>query len=342
MIVVMNGGASKAQIDHLKEKLEQWGFGIHLSQGVERTIIGAIGPKKPGIMEAIEAMEGVDRVVPILQPFKLASQEFQKEPTRVTVGGARGRAVVFGGPQLVVIAGPCAVENADQMLETARAVQRAGATMMRGGAFKPRTSPYAFQGLEEEGLKILKDVGQEVGIPFVTEVVNPMDVALVAEYADMLQVGARNMQNFTLLKEVGRSQKPVILKRGLAATIEEWLMAAEYILSEGNFQVVLCERGIRTYETSTRNTLDLSAIPLVKRLSHLPIIVDPSHGTGKRHLVTPLSRAAIAAGSDGLIIEVHPDPENALSDGPQSLNFCGFEKLMAEVGPIAAALGRQL
>ena len=337
MIVVMSVGASQAQIDHLKEKLEQWGFGIHLSQGVERTIIGAIGAKKPGIMEAIEAMEGVDKVVPILQPFKLASQEFQKKPTEVAVGD-----VVFGGPRLVVIAGPCAVETPQQMLETARAVKRAGAAMMRGGAFKPRTSPYAFQGLEEEGLKILKEVGREVGIPFVTEVVNPMDVALVAEYADMLQIGARNMQNFTLLKEVGRSKKPVILKRGLAATIEEWLMAAEYILSEGNFQLVLCERGIRTYETSTRNTLDLSAIPAVKRLSHLPIIADPSHGTGKRHLVTPLSRAAVAAGSDGLIIEVNPDPENALSDGPQSLNFPGFDRLMAEIGPIAAAVGRQL
>lgn len=337
MIVVMSQGATEAQIDHLKEKLTQWGFGLHVSQGVERTIIGAIGAKKPGIMDAIESMDGVEKVVPILQPFKLASQEFRKEPTQVTAGG-----VVFGGPDLVVIAGPCAVESPEQMLETAKAVKKAGASMLRGGAFKPRTSPYAFQGLEVEGLKILKEVSREVGIPFVTEVVNPMEVELVVEYADMLQIGARNMQNFTLLKEAGRSQKPVILKRGLAATIEEWLMAAEYILNEGNFQVVLCERGIRTYETSTRNTLDLSAIPSVKRLSHLPIIVDPSHGTGKRHLVTPLSRAAVAAGCDGLIIEVHPDPENALSDGPQSLTFDGYEKLMAEIAPIAAALGRRI
>ena len=228
------------------------------------------------------------------------------------------------------------------MLETARAVKQAGATMLRGGAYKPRTSPYAFQGLEEEGLKILKKVSQAVSIPFVTEIVNPNDVGLLAEYADMLQIGARNMQNFALLKEVGRIKKPVILKLGLAATIEEWLMAAEYILSEGNYQVILCERGIRTYETSTRNTLDLSAVPSVKRLSHLPIIVDPSHGTGKRHLVLPLSRAAIAAGADGLLIEVHPDPESALSDGPQSLSFSGFRDLMTAVAPIVQAMGREL
>ena len=221
-------------------------------------------------------------------------------------------------------------------------VKKAGASMLRGGAFKPRTSPYAFQGLEEEGLKILKNVGAAVGIPFVTEVVNPRDVDLVARYADMLQIGARNMQNFTLLKEVGKTKKPVMLKRGLAATIEEWLMAAEYILSEGNYQLVLCERGIRTYETSTRNTLDLSAIPSIQRLSHLPILADPSHGTGKRHLVLPLSRAAIAAGADGLLIEVHPDPESALSDGPQSLNFKEFETLMNEIKPIANALRREI
>jgi 3-deoxy-7-phosphoheptulonate synthase len=305
---------------------------------VERTIIGAIGQKKPGIMESIEAMDGVEKVVPIVQPFKLASLEFkQNHASQVKVGD-----VVFGSENIVVIAGPCAVENEEQMLETARAVKEAGASMLRGGAFKPRTSPYAFQGLEKEGLIILKRVSQEVGIPFVTEIVNPMDIELVAEYADMMQIGARNMQNFTLLKEVGKINKPIILKRGLAATIEEWLMAAEYILSEGNYQVVLCERGIRTYETSTRNTLDLSAIPSVKRLSHLPIIVDPSHGTGKRHLVLPLSRAAIAAGADGLMIEVHPDPENALSDGPQSLTFAGFEKLIDEVGVIAKAIGRGL
>ncbi|MGE5580956.1 MAG: 3-deoxy-7-phosphoheptulonate synthase [Bacillota bacterium] len=337
MIVVMSEQATETQVEHVKERLEQWGFGIHLSKGVQRTIIGAIGQKKPGIMESIEAMEGVEKVVPILQPFKLASREFRNETTRVKVGGA-----IFGGPEIVVIAGPCAVETREQMLRTALEVKKAGASMLRGGAFKPRTSPYAFQGLEEDGLKILKEVSRESGLPFVTEVVNPMEVELVANYADMLQIGARNMQNFTLLKEIGKVNKPVILKRGLAATIEEWLMAAEYILSEGNYQVVLCERGIRTYETSTRNTLDLSAIPSIQRLSHLPVIVDPSHGTGKRHLVTPLSRAAIAAGCDGLLIEVHPDPENALSDGPQSLTFSGFEALMAEIAPIVNALGRQM
>jgi 3-deoxy-7-phosphoheptulonate synthase len=337
MIVVMNTRASEAQIEHVQKKLEEWGFGTHYSQGVERTIIGVIGPKKPGIMESIEAMEGVDKVVPILQPFKLASREFQKEISQVNVGN-----LVFGGTKAVIIAGPCAVENEAQMLETAKMVKKAGASMLRGGAFKPRTSPYAFQGLEEEGLKILDNVRKEVGIPFVTEVVNPRDVDLVARYADMFQIGARNMQNFTLLKEVGKTKKPVILKRGLSATIEEWLMAAEYILSEGNFQVVLCERGIRTYETSTRNTLDLSAIPSIHRLSHLPVLADPSHGTGKRHLVAPLSKAAIAAGADGLLIEVHPDPESALSDGPQSLNFDTFEALMNEIKPVAIAVGREI
>lgn len=337
MIIVMNAKATEAQIDHVRKKLEQWGFGTHLSQGIERTIIGAIGPKRAGIMESLEAMDGVEKVVPILQPFKLASREFQKETTQVNVNG-----VIFGGSKLVIIAGPCAVENEEQMLNTARMVKKAGASMLRGGAFKPRTSPYAFQGLEEEGLKILKSVSAEVGIPFVTEVVNPRDVDLVARYADMFQIGARNMQNFTLLKEVGKTKKPVILKRGLAATIEEWLMAAEYILSEGNFAVVLCERGIRTYETSTRNTLDLSAIPTIQRLSHLPILADPSHGTGKRHLVLPLSRAAVAAGADGLLVEVHPDPESALSDGPQSLNFSEFEALMNEIKPVAAAIRREV
>lgn len=337
MIIVMNAKATEAQIDHVRKKLEQWGFGTHFSQGIERTIIGAIGPKKAGIMESLEAMDGVEKVVPILQPFKLASREFQKETTQVNVKG-----VIFGGTKLVIVAGPCAVENEEQMLNTARMVKKAGASMLRGGAFKPRTSPYAFQGLEEDGLKILKSVSAEVGLPFVTEVVNPRDVDLVARYADMFQIGARNMQNFTLLKEVGKTKKPVILKRGLAATIEEWLMAAEYILSEGNFAVVLCERGIRTYETSTRNTLDLSAIPAIQRLSHLPILADPSHGTGKRHLVLPLSRAAVAAGADGLLIEVHPDPESALSDGPQSLNFSEFEALMNEIKPVAAAIKREI
>lgn len=336
MIVVMNIGAKSSQIERVKEKLTGMGFGIHLSEGVERTVLGVIGQKKPGDLEVIESMEGVEKVVPILQPFKLASSEFQSETTLVDVGG-----VVFGSSKLVVIAGPCAVENEDQMLQTAKAVKRAGASMIRGGAFKPRTSPYAFQGLEEEGLKILKSVSEAEAIPFVTEVVNPRDVELVAAYADMLQIGARNMQNFTLLKEAGRTNKPVMLKRGLSATVEEWLMAAEYILSEGNDQVVMCERGIRTFETATRNTMDVSAVPLLQRLSHLPVIVDPSHAGGKRYLVTPLSRAAVAAGADGIMVEVHPQPAEALSDGPQSLDFAGFEKLMAALKPIVAAMERQ-
>lgn len=337
MIVVMNIGATTAQVERVKEKLTQMGFGIHFSEGVERTILGVIGQKKPGVMESIESMDGVEKVVPIVQPFKLASLEFKKAASLVDVNG-----VVFGGPKMVVVAGPCAVENEAQMMQTATAVKKAGAAMLRGGAFKPRTSPYAFQGLEEEGLKILKTVSQATELPFVTEVVNPRDVELMLNYVDMFQIGARNMQNFTLLKEVGKANKPVMLKRGLSATIEEWLMAAEYILSEGNYQVVLCERGIRTYETSTRNTLDLSAVPTIRRLSHLPVIVDPSHACGKRHLVTPLSRAAVAVGADGLIVEVHPQPENALSDGPQSLNLDGFNDLMAAIKPVAEAVGREL
>lgn len=337
MIVVMNVGATKAQIERVKEKLTGMGFGIHFSEGIERTILGVIGQKRPGLLESLESMDGVEKVVPIVQPFKLASLEFKKETSLVQVG-----TVVFGGPKMVVVAGPCAVENEAQMMQTAQAVKQAGATMLRGGAFKPRTSPYAFQGLEEDGLKILKTVSQAINLPFVTEVVNPRDVELMLDYVDMFQIGARNMQNFTLLKEVGKSNKPVMLKRGLSATIEEWLMAAEYILSEGNYQVVLCERGIRTYETSTRNTLDLSAVPIIRRLSHLPVIVDPSHACGKRHLVTPLSRAAVAVGADGIIVEVHPQPENALSDGPQSLNFNGFEELIAAIKPVAEAVGREV
>lgn len=338
MIVVMNVGSTSKQVQTVKDKLSVMGFGIHLSEGEQRTIIGVIGQKKPGDMETLESMEGVEKVVPIMQPFKLASSEFQKETTLVTVG----KDVVFGGNKLVVVAGPCAVENEEQMLVTAKAVKKSGASMLRGGAFKPRTSPYSFQGLEEEGLKILRKVSCEVDIPFVTEVVNPNDVELVANYADMMQIGARNMQNFVLLKEVGRSKKPVMLKRGLSATIEEWLMAAEYILSEGNPNVVMCERGIRTFETATRNTLDISAIPLLRRLSHLPVIVDPSHSGGKRYLVTPLSKAAVAIGSDGIIVEVHPKPEDAMSDGPQSLDLNGFESFMQEIKPIATAIGRVL
>lgn len=337
MIVVMKSKVSEEQLNHVQNRLREWGFEIHLSQGVERTIIGAIGEKKPEVIQSLESMDAVEKVVPILKPYKLAGREFRQEPTTVRVGEA-----VFGGPEIVVLAGPCAVEDREQMLSVARSVKAAGAKILRGGAYKPRTSPYAFQGLEEEGLKLLKEAREETGLAVVTEVVNPRDVELVEEYTDMIQIGARNMQNFTLLREVGKARKPVLLKRGLAATIEEWLMAAEYIMSEGNYEIVLCERGIRTYETSTRNTLDVSAIPIVKQLSHLPIIADPSHASGKRVLVAPLSCASVAAGADGLIIEVHPSPETALSDGPQSLTPMEFENVLNVIRPVAAAVGRRL
>jgi len=338
MIIIMLTGATEGQVGRVQERLKEWGFDIHLSRGVERTIIGAVGAKKdPAMAPSLEAMAGVERVVPILAPYKLAGKEFKQERSEVRVGP-----VTIGGRKAVIIAGPCAVESREQIIATARAIKDAGADMLRGGAYKPRTSPYAFQGLEQEGLALLAEARAETGLPVVTEVVNPRDVDLVAEFADMLQIGARNMQNFPLLREVGRVNKPVLLKRGLAATTEEWLMAAEYILSEGNYAVVLCERGIRTYETSTRNTLDLSAIPVVQRLSHLPILADPSHGTGKRFLVAPLSRAALAVGADGLMIEVHPDPEKALSDGPQSLSFAEFARLMLELKPVAEAVGREV
>jgi 3-deoxy-7-phosphoheptulonate synthase len=326
MIIVMRSKATKAEIDGIRKHLEEMGFGSHLSEGVERTIIGAIGNRDVLLAANVEAWPGVERVVPIRSPYKLGGKEFHPTPSVIEVGKVK-----FGGGHFGVIAGPCAVESEEQLMAAAKAVKDAGAGLLRGGAFKPRTSPYSFQGLEEEGLKILKKVGKTTGLGIVTEVVNPNDVTLVAEYADMLQIGARNMQNFILLKEAGKCQKPVLLKRGLSATISEWLMAAEYIMSEGNHQVILCERGIRTFETSTRNTLDISAIPVVKELSHLPIIVDPSHSGGHRQFVRPLSRAAIAAGADGLIVEVHPQPERALSDGPQSLTPEEFTGLMQEL-----------
>jgi len=336
MIIVMSPQAGPKDLRKVKDRLQELGFGLHLSAGVERTIIGAIGEKTPEIIHSIEAFEGVEKVVPILKPFKLASKEF-REKTCVQVGP-----VTFGGERIVVIAGPCAVETEEQLLATARRIKTEGAGMLRGGAFKPRTSPYSFQGLEEEGLKLLQTASAETGLPVVTEVVNPRDVELVATYSQMLQIGARNMQNFTLLREVGQAGKPVILKRGLAATAEEWLMAAEYIIKEGNYQVVLCERGIRTFETATRNTMDLSAIPLIKELSHLPVIADPSHATGRKSLVLPLARAAVAAGADGLMVEVHPTPETALSDGPQSMNFTEFNGLIQGISPFVQAMGRKL
>jgi len=337
MIIIMSSAAQKEQIDRIQERLRELGFGVHLSQGVEKTVIGAIGDKTPEIIHSIAAMEGVERVVPVLKPFKLSSRDFKSDQTLVQVGD-----VVFGGKQAVIIAGPCAVEDEEQLLSTAKLVKAAGAHMLRGGVFKPRTSPYTFQGLKKAGLKLIRDVGREVGLPVITEVVSPHEVELVAQYAQMLQNGARNMQNFPLLQEVGKAKHPVLLKRGIAATIEEWLMAAEYFIKEGNYQVVLCERGIRTFETATRNTLDVSALALVKNWSHLPVIADPSHGSGRRNLILPLSRAALAAGADGLMIEVHPDPERALSDGPQSLTFDEFTRLTKELEPILQAMGRSL
>lgn len=334
MIVVMNNGADKKEVQLVLDRLQNLGFQIHLSEGVERTIIGAIGDKTILNEVAIEAMPGVEKVVPILQPYKLVSREF-KNHSVVKVGDLE-----FGGKQLHVMAGPCAVESREQLLETAEKVAKAGATILRGGAFKPRTSPYAFQGLEEEGLKMLAEARERTGLKIVTEVVDPRNVELVARYADILQIGARNMQNFLLLKEVAGADKPVVLKRGPSATVEEWLMAAEYLMSGGNYNVILCERGIRTFETYLRNTLDLSAVPVAKSLSHLPVIVDPSHATGKWRFIKPMAMSAVAAGADGLMIEVHPNPAEALCDGPQSLTPENFDSLMNDIRKIAAVMDR--
>ena len=337
MIIIMKQGATGAQIVNVTARIEQLGCRTHLSEGEERTIIGVIGNGRPLDREQIERMAGVERTVPILRPFKLASRQFHPQDTIVTVNE-----VSIGGKQLVVMAGPCAIESRDQLLETARAVKEAGAHILRGGAFKPRTSPYSFQGLGEEGLRLLAEAREETGLPAVTEVMDPQMVPLVTGYADILQVGARNMQNYALLHVIGETQWPVLLKRGMMSTIEELLMAAEYILSHGNDHVILCERGIRTFEPYTRNTLDISAVPLLKQLSHLPVVVDPSHGTGKWELVEPVSRAAVAAGADGLIIEVHPHPDEARSDGAQSLKPARFTTLMQGLRPVAEAVGRVL
>jgi len=337
MIVVMKQGATRAQIVNVTARIEQLGCRVQISEGEERTIIGVIGNGRPLDREQIERMDGVERTVPILRPFKLASRDFHPQDTLVPVNG-----VTIGGRQLIVMAGPCAVESHDQLLEAARAVKEAGAHVLRGGVFKPRTSPYSFQGLGEEGLRLLAKARDEIGLPVITEVMDPQQVPLVTTYADILQIGARNMQNYALLHAVGQAQRPVLLKRGMMSTIEELLMAAEYILSHGNNRIILCERGIRTFEKYTRNTLDISAVPLLKQLSHLPVVVDPSHATGKRELVEPVSQAAVAAGADGLLIEVHPHPEEALSDGAQSLEPDRFARLMRRLQPIAAAVGRTL
>jgi 3-deoxy-7-phosphoheptulonate synthase len=337
MIVVMKQGATHAQIVNVTARIEQFGCQVHISEGEERTIIGVIGNGRPLDREPIERMDGVERTVPVLMPFKLASRDFHPQDTVVPING-----VSVGGKKLVVMAGPCAVEGREQLLETAQIVKDAGAQMLRGGAFKPRTSPYSFQGLGEEGLQILAAAREETGLPVVTEVMAPEQVPLVTTYADILQIGARNMQNYALLHAVGEAQRPVLLKRGMMSTIEELLMSAEYILSHGNDRVILCERGIRTFETYTRNTLDISAVPLLKQLSHLPVIVDPSHGTGKWELVEAVSKAAVAAGADGLLLEVHPHPSRALSDGAQSLKPGTFSRLMADLQAVAQAVGREL
>lgn len=340
MIVVMDNKATKKQIKDVIDEIRRYGFKDHSIHGVEKTVIGAIGDErqKAQVKESLETMPGVEQVIPILKPYKLAGKELKKQRTIVKVG----KNVEFGGKEIVVMAGPCSVESEEQILSTAKVVKKAGAQMIRGGAFKPRTSPYSFQGLEEEGLRLLSLAREVTGLPFVTEVLNEKEVDLVAKYADMLQIGARNVQNFGLLKAVGRQSKPVLLKRGMATTVKELLMAAEYILSQGNPNVVLCERGIRTFENSTRFTLDLNAVPVVKRDSHLPIVVDPSHGTGYIELVAPMAKAGIACGADGLIIEIHPNPHLAFSDGPQSLTFPVFEKLMKELKPLAKAVGRSI
>jgi 3-deoxy-7-phosphoheptulonate synthase len=337
LIIVMKRGSRESEVADVMKRLIDLGLKGHLSTGVERTVIGVVGVTSalPDLRERLELMSGVDEVVPISKPFKLSSREFQPVDTEIRVGG-----VTIGGNQVVVIAGPCAAETPEQVMSTARAVRAAGASILRGGAFKPSTSPYSFRGLGEEGLKLLSEAKAETGLPLITEVLTPHEVELVAKYADILQVGARNMQNFILLDEVGLTKKPVMLKRGMSATIQEWLLAVEYILAQGNRQVILCERGIRTFETYTRNTMDLSAIPLLQKLSHLPVIADPSHGTGKWYLVRPMALAAVAAGADGLMIEVHPSPDNALKDGAQSLTFEHFEELMKQLTPIAAAVGR--
>lgn len=335
MIVVMKPKATQEQIAHVEQKLVDMGYKTHPIYGEVKTVIGAIGDKTD--IGNIANLPGVEAIVPILKPYKLVGRELHKDSSAVTVGP-----VVFGGTKLAVIAGPCAIEGEEQIYSVAKSVKEAGAAVLRGGAFKPRTSPYSFQGLEEDGLKLLYQVRRDLDMPVITEVVDTRDVELVSRYSDILQIGARNMQNFRLLNECGKSQKPVLLKRGLSSTVEEWLMAAEYILSAGNKHVILCERGIRTFETATRNTMDINAIPVVKELSHLPIIADPSHGTGHARYVHAVSRAFIAAGADGLIIEVHPDPDNASSDGPQSLRPEVFQDLMDILRPIAQAVGREL
>lgn len=338
MFIVMAYGVKEEEINAVIRRVEQIGLTAHLSRGVEQTVIGVIGDERnrEDIL-GLEVMDGVERVIPILQPYKLASRTFKQEDSIVKVGNLE-----IGGESIQIMAGPCAVESREQLLEAALQVKEAGATILRGGAFKPRTSPYAFQGLEEKGLELLAEAREITGLRIVTEVMDVRALPLIEEYADIIQIGARNMQNFVLLKEVATARKPVLLKRGLSATIEEWLMAAEYIMAGGNYQVILCERGIRSFETYTRNTLDICAIPVIKYLSHLPVVVDPSHGIGKWRFVPAMARASIAAGADGLLVEVHPDPQQALCDGPQSLTPTNFTAMMADLRKIASVMNKKI
>jgi 3-deoxy-7-phosphoheptulonate synthase len=336
MVVVMQERATDEQVQGVIAQLVEMGFDVHRSTGALRTVIGAVGPQA-GDPRLIEMLDGVKEVLRITEPYKLASRTFKPENTIVTIGDVR-----IGGDEVIVMAGPCSAESEEQVEATAAAVKRAGAKVLRGGAYKPRSSPYSFQGLGEEGLRLLRDAADRHNLKLVSEVMDISQLETIERYADILQVGARNMQNFTLLRELGRSRTPVLLKRGISATIEEWLLSAEYILAGGNMHVMLCERGIRTFESYTRNTLDISAIPVVQKLSHLPVLVDPSHGTGRRDKVAPMARAAVAAGADGLLIEVHCDPDHARSDGAQSLFPSQFDRLMAELRIIAPAIGRSI
>ncbi|MFH0827035.1 MAG: 3-deoxy-7-phosphoheptulonate synthase [Candidatus Omnitrophota bacterium] len=338
MIIVLRRDATKEQIDHIVDKVQKLGLTPHVSKGTERTIIGVIGPEEVLQVTPLEVFPGVEKVMPVLAPYKLVSREFRRQDSIIDLG----KGVQIGGKRIICMAGPCTIENFESLRKVATEVKEAGACVLRGGAFKPRTSPYSFQGLGKEGLEYLNKVGKELSLVTVTEVMDPRDVELVAGFVDVLQIGCRNMQNFNLLKEVGLTKKPVLLKRGMSSTVKELLMSAEYILSAGNFNVLLCERGIRTFEDSTRNTLDISAVPVAKQLSHLPMVVDPSHAAGKWGLVSALAKAAVASGTDGLIIEVHDNPEEAVSDGAQSLLPSNFAILMEELKAIAKAVGRDI
>ncbi len=346
MIVVMKPGASQKEIEHVFEKVRGLGYQVHPIYGEQRTVVACVGDERgKSRLQALELVEGVESVVPILKPYKLASTDWKRERTSITLGEknrAGGPQATIGNNHFLVMAGPCSVESREQILTVAEQVKSAGAKVLRGGAYKPRSSPYSFQGLEEAGLKLLVEAREKTGLFIITEVITPADVPMVTEYADILQIGARNMQNFALLKEVGKVRKPVLLKRGMANTLKDLLLSAEYIMSQGNYEVILCERGIRTFEDYTRNTCDLSAVPALHELSHLPVIVDPSHGTGVRSLVTPLAKAAVAVGADGLLVEVHPSPEDAFSDGAQSLMPAQFDELMAWVKKLVQIEGKEL